>query len=365
MKKQTANTFHNTTKQHTAVWLHNLTAYKKRNIALNLIKKTTLLTNHTLFKEHLKLATHAAKSQLLLAVFQLATHADATNQRQSLLKTIEGLLKGPFLLEIIFFEFDNESMKRFWLIWVIAFGLEAVDFPYDLHLTSLPGKNPKAVVCAHGMGGDYNIARWVKSDKRRIGFNFPDYNFHSRGITADQTTFGTIDELLPLIYVIKKGSEGQNEIDLYGFSAGGAAIINAIGVLNTSRFDESLKTIGISQKEKEQMLQAIQRGRVILDAPLKSVREMADHLGPNRELEVFAKRYLENGMDPIDSMKHLQGLSLDIVLHFQKPDEVLSNRDDDLFYSRLKVANSAGRTRLITGSDYGHQLPHPSLWKGI
>lgn len=237
-------------------------------------------------------------------------------------------------------------------------------FSYDLHLTRIKGKSPQVAVTAHGMGGNYQIAHWVEMEKTLVTFNFPDYDMHYRRIKAKDTKFGTIDEVLPFIYVIKllTVDEGQSEVDLYGMSAGGGAIINVLAVLNTTRFDKQLKKIGVAEKEKEVMLKAIQNGAIILDTPLKSIREVNDYRGWDKDSETFAKRYRENDMEPIDSLKYLKGLSLHIILHFQKPDEVLSNRDDDLYYNKLKSVNSLGSTKLIVGRDHGHSLPHKTLW---
>lgn len=51
--------------------------------------------------------------------------------------------------------------------------------------------------------------------------------------------------------------QGVESIDLYGFSADGGTLINAIGVLNTSTYDAKLKKIGIELAEKEKLLAAI------------------------------------------------------------------------------------------------------------
>jgi hypothetical protein len=68
-------------------------------------------------------------------------------------------------------------------------------------------------------------------------------------------------------------------IDLYGFSAGGGAVINLIALLNTKTYDAELKKIGIDKKEKKKLLEAIQMGFILLDAPLKSVEEIMDFRG--------------------------------------------------------------------------------------
>ena len=95
---------------------------------------------------------------------------------------------------------------------------------------------------------------------------------------------------------------------------------------------------------------------------LKSMQEIVDYRGSHPDLEIALNRFTQNGMEPIDSMKYLEGLSLHIIVHFQVPDETLSNRDDQLFFSRLKTYNKLGTTVLIVGNDGGHLSFHQSLW---
>jgi hypothetical protein len=125
-------------------------------------------------------------------------------------------------------------------------------FNYDLHLSSLPGRNNRVMICFHGYGDNYEIASSLKKlegmEATLISFNFPEYDIkQGRKYNAKDATFGTIDELLPALYVMKQIvlDQGVESIDLYGFSAGGGALINAIGVLNTSTYDTQLKKIRI------------------------------------------------------------------------------------------------------------------------
>lgn len=242
-------------------------------------------------------------------------------------------------------------------------------FDYDLHFSCIPGNPSKVMICFHGYGGNYRIAYRVKEhagiDETLISFNFPDYDILQRKLNPEQMSFGTIEELLPSLYVLKNIviDYGMDEIDLYGFSAGGGAIINAIGVLNTHTHDQSLQKIGIGEQGKQTILKAIQRGYVILDAPLKSLEEIIDLRGSSYELEVIAQRYRENQLVPIESLQYLNNLSLQIVVHFQKQDETIFNRDDHLFIERLKKYNESGNTFVVLGDDGGHSAPHPSLWQ--
>lgn len=244
---------------------------------------------------------------------------------------------------------------------------QKVLFDYDLHVTTLPGTSKRVMLCFHGYGGDYKIASSLRNLKcieaTLIGFNFPDYNLKQRPYDYRKATFGTINELLPALYVLKKTVSDYNldSIDLYGFSAGGAALINVIRVLNTSTFNAKLETIGIGSAEKKRLLDVIQKGVMILDAPLKSIEEVMALRGSTDEFEHLAKNYRENDMRPIDSIKWLKGLSLNILLHFQKRDEIVSNRDDVLFIERLQAVQP--NALIIIGNDGGHLSYHRSLWK--
>jgi hypothetical protein len=154
--------------------------------------------------------------------------------------------------------------------------------------------------------------------------------------------------------------KGIDSVDLYGFSAGGGALVNVIGVLNISTYDIELKEIGIWALEKEKLLNAIQKGVIVLDTPLKSIEEIIDYRGSTTEFEYLAKNYRDNNLRPIDSLRLLKGLSLDILLHFQIKDEILSNRDDSIYIENLKKIQP--KTLVIMGDDGGHMSCHLTLW---
>lgn len=241
-------------------------------------------------------------------------------------------------------------------------------FNYDLHISSWPGTNERMMICLHGYGDNYKIASSLKHLKcieaTLVSFNFPDYDIkEDREYDYRKATFGTIDELLPALYVLKQIviDKDVDSVDLYGFSAGGGALINVIGVLNTSRYDKELKEIGIRALERERLLSAIQRGIIILDTPLKSMEEIIDYRGSTAEFECLAKNYRDNNLRPIDSLRLLKGLSLDILLHFQIKDEILSNRDDNIYIENLKKIQP--RTLVIMGDDGGHMSCHLTLWE--
>lgn len=245
-------------------------------------------------------------------------------------------------------------------------------FAYDLGIRVVPAhqKNANVIVCCHGYGADNHIVDAVSqsgalSDHHLIGFNFPDYNCVSKAYNPNTSSFGSTQELLPLLYIMKKIviDAHLGAISLYGFSAGGAAVINALAVLNSSTYDNQLASIGIGQSEKEKIKNAVQHGDIILECPLKSIEEIIDFRGNSPEFQILANRYNANEMRPIDVIEKLKGLALTIFIHFEKPDDILSNRDDKIFIDRLKKANVTGNTIITTGTKGGHNSFHPALWK--
>lgn len=247
---------------------------------------------------------------------------------------------------------------------------EKSPFNYDLGLKCIPSSqnNADVFVCFHGFGGDNSLGGILRTypaiSDHIVSFNFPDYGIDSRNYDPLQTSFGSIQEILPALYVLKKlVVEGHVElINLYGFSAGGGALINTLAVLNNVCHDQDLKLIGLNQEGKDKILSAIQRGVVILDCPLKSIDEIMDCKGYSSDFAILAKRYRDNHFRPIDAIQKIKNLKLNIILHFQVPDEAVANRDDALFAKKLQQGNP-GITKVVIGHDGGHNSFHPSLWK--
>lgn len=264
-------------------------------------------------------------------------------------------------------------MKKFFYFVALSFFVACSQsnphpFNYELNLSTIPGENQRTMVCFHGFGGDHRIAQILKKagvvKQRLISFNFPDFGAKNETVDPEKATFGSIDELLPALFVLKKAvvEEGVYPIDLYGISAGGAALVNLIAVLKTKFYDDKLKEIGIHRRDKKAILKAIQGGTVILDVPLKSIEEIIAHRGSSPVLESFAKRYEINRLRPIDSLQYFENLGLNVIVHFEEKDEVLSNRDDQLFIERLKKYNASGATSVVISDDGGHGKVHRSLW---
>lgn len=261
----------------------------------------------------------------------------------------------------------KKSLSFLFLFLINAFSI-ASPFQHDLNLQTISGSGTPTL-CLHGYGGSGEmLLGFLKTNQATgdplIAINFPDFDISKNSFDPHITHFGTIDELLPALYTMKKTvvDEGMSALNLYGFSAGGGAAINCLAALNTHRYDADLQTIGIGPKEKIAILEAIQNGFILLDAPLKSMDEIIAFRGDTEEFLIIANRYLENDLRPIDSLKHLSGLSLNIVLFFQTPDEILSNRDDTLFIDELKKANANGQTHVLLADQGGHNTFHSMLW---
>jgi hypothetical protein len=270
-----------------------------------------------------------------------------------------------FLMTIIGFQMHGITAEKLTKILHEA----KSPFSYNMGIKIFSSKHKQApiMICCHGYGANNQIGDAVHSagavQDHIVSFNFPDYDLHRRAYDPKKSAFGSINELLPLFYLLKKSviDAQQEKINLYGFSAGGAVVINMLAVLNHNNYDAQLKEIGISAEDKEKIRAALEKGIIILDCPMKSVEELMDARGKSEEFEILAKRYVTNNMRPIDAVQELKGLNLTILLYFENPDEILGNRDDQLFIERLKKANS-GKTEVITGSYGGHNSYHRSLW---
>lgn len=243
-------------------------------------------------------------------------------------------------------------------------------FAYDLHLHMLQGAtaNENVLICLHGMGSDHSLVEVMKANKairhHLVGFNFPDYGSRYERTNMLETHYGTIDELLPVLYVWKRCvvAGGVDCVHLYGFSAGGGALVNAVSILNEGCYASELSLIGIGEIERRQMLAALEKGSVILEAPLKSFDELCEVFG-ERGLVPLAQRARKNGLCPIDNLRSLHGLELSCYVYFSNPDEALSNRDDHEYIRRLRQGNEKGRTTAIIGKSAGHTAYHPELWE--
>lgn len=220
------------------------------------------------------------------------------------------------------------------------------------------------MITCHGCGANKQIGHSVAPNVAMpvLTFNFPDHDI-DENFDVYTSTFGTFDEYVPLIYLLKACvTSGISTISLYGFSAGGGAIITTLSILNNPAYTDKLTRIGVGKEEVEVILQAISRGTILLDAPLKSVREILSIRPNDHMIQVLAPRYKANRFEPIDCIEQLKGLTLSILVYFEQDDKILSNRDDELYYQKLCSVNKDGKNELVVGRDGGHNGFHKKLW---
>ncbi len=259
--------------------------------------------------------------------------------------------------------------KLLLLLTILLSSLQAIEFEKlkelalgEAHLIQGASTQEDVIICCHGYGGDWKLAHTLSKvvPYHVIGFNFPDYGDKIAEKAPDSLCFGTLRELHPLINLMQKCVEkGCERIHLYGFSAGGGAVVNALAVLNTDRFPP------LTKEQRQNILTAVEKGTILLDCPLKSLEEIAEIRKENPEIHLLHQRYVCNQLVPIDSLACLSPLKLTVLIHFQKPDATLSNRDDTLYVDRLTTSNSAGRTLYIAGEEGAHRPCLPSFAEGI
>ncbi|MFN0065401.1 MAG: hypothetical protein ACKVOH_04110 [Chlamydiales bacterium] len=215
------------------------------------------------------------------------------------------------------------------------------------------GWDQDPMIIAHGYGMDDSLTDIVSSSgltpHHLVGFNFPDYGHDIDVTRPDKLCFGTIKELAPLINLMRACvlEAGAKRLHVYGFSAGGGAVVNALGVLCQHRFCNELN---LNPEEMDNIIEAVERGSVLLDCPLKSIDEICDVVEKtNPHLRYIADIYIAWGMRPIDSLLKLEGHAFDLYLHFENPDVILSNRDDMFYIDNLERGNYLGRNTIVLG----------------
>ncbi|MCH9628176.1 MAG: hypothetical protein S4CHLAM2_18310 [Chlamydiales bacterium] len=257
----------------------------------------------------------------------------------------------------------------FLLFIILLVPLNAIEFEKlknfplgDAHLIQGASNQEDVIICCHGYGGDWKLAHTLSKvvPYHVIGFNFPDYGDKIAEKTPEALCFGTLKELQPLIKLMQTcATNGCERIHLYGFSAGGGAVVNALAVLNTGRHPS------VTDTQRKAILTAVEQGTVLLDCPLKSIEEIIEIREEKASIRTLSQQYVRNQLVPIDSLECLKSLQLTVLLHFQQPDATLTNRDDALYANRLTTSNSAGRTLYICGQEGAHRPCLPSFAQAI
>ena len=224
----------------------------------------------------------------------------------------------------------------------------------------------------HGWGDTKNCAKLLKAFCEVLPGDVITFNFHDRGVIIPKvwhSNLGQLPDVLPALYVLKwaKDNLKLDEIDLFGYSRGGAVALNMISVLNdkTGKYDKEFIRLDISAQDRKEMLNMIQRGCITLNCPLTNVNVSANYrfkeLAPNI-LKAFSKlgRYQIDGIQAIESAQKFDGLKLNILLHFQYNDTIVSNENEAELYNRLAQHNP-DTTYVVLGNNGGHLHTHAAL----
>lgn len=252
-------------------------------------------------------------------------------------------------------------------------------FNYNLDIEHIVDRNPaiqtnhnRPTLFLHGWGDIKNSAKLLKGLCDVLPGDVITFNFHDRGVVIPKihhSSLGQLHDVLPAIYTLKwaKNRLKIKEIDLFGYSRGGATVLNMIAVLNDKNgtYDQDLKRIGVEALERKELLDMIQRGCITLNCPLSNANVSANYrfksFAPNL-LKAFARvgHYQINGLQALQSAEKLDGLKLNILLHFQNNDTIVSNQNEAKLYKRIAKQNP-DTTYIVLGNNGGHLHTHAAL----
>lgn len=263
-----------------------------------------------------------------------------------------------------------------------AFGLGSVKnhpFTHDLALEYIVEKEPKRcqnngriTLYFHGWGETKHGAHRIKRKSGSLPGTVVTFNFADAGSIKNrlfQTNFGQIDDLLVAAWVLNhlKETHQLHAIDLYGYSRGGATVLNLLAVLHDAEglYSQDLARIGIDDARRKELLVIIEKGSIVLDCPLSNVNDVLRYRYPLsypvlQQLMQLVSRYKKDGLQALSSAELLGGCRLNILLHLQHNDSVVLNVNDCHLYKALWKANPA-TTYLVIGNDGGHYHNHRTL----
>ncbi len=250
---------------------------------------------------------------------------------------------------------------------------------YHLLIEHIIDRDPKIVVnhhrptlYLHGWGDTKDSAKLIKAFCEVIPGDVVTFNFRDAGVLLPKLTYanlGQVPDVLSTIYVLKWMRDTLNvqEVDLFGYSRGGATLLNTIAVLNDKNgtYDQDLGRIGITKKDRSELLSMIQKGAHVLNCPLTDMNTTISEFVQSKHpgwINAFSSftRYKKDGLQGLTSALSFQGLKLNILAHFQYRDTIISNKNEALLYSRLAQHNPL-TTFMVLGNDGGHMHRHTSL----
>lgn len=250
---------------------------------------------------------------------------------------------------------------------------------YNPHIEHIVDSRPtqfnnhkRPTIFYHGWGDTKNSAKLMKAYGDVLPGDLITFHFRDRGVILPKlrhANLGQLPDVLSGLVVLKwaKDTMDLDTVDLYGYSRGGATILNTLAVLNdkTGAYDTDLMRIGIDTQERKKLLSIIQNGSIVLDAPLTDM-----NVSINEKLKNHSKtavkalsrltHYQPYGLQGLTSAHQLDGLKLNILLHFQYKDRIVSNKNEAELYQALYEHNPK-TTYIVLGNDGGHLHTHASL----
>jgi hypothetical protein len=252
-------------------------------------------------------------------------------------------------------------------------------FRYNLSIEHIIDNAPEQVInhnrptlFLHGFGDTKHSAKLLKAFCDVLPGDIVTFQFRDHGVLIPKirhSNLGQLPDVLSALYTLAWMKENikPQAIDLFGYSRGGATVVNLIAVLNdkTDAYDEALATIGIDTPLRKELLTLIERGCITLNCPLTdmnvSVNSMFKNIG-NHLIGLLKgiSSYDPNGLQALSSAQTFKGLHLKTLIHFQHHDTIVSNNNEALFYDRIATHNPQN-TYLVLGNDGGHLHTHGTL----
>ncbi|MGE4168353.1 MAG: hypothetical protein AB7E68_02295 [Candidatus Babeliales bacterium] len=221
----------------------------------------------------------------------------------------------------------------------------------------------------HGWQNQQNSAKILKRYFKIlpgdiITFNFPDAK--TAFAPFWKSSFGQLPDVLPALYTLKHVVHELNltAIDLFGISRGAATVVNLIALLHDDTLfknhEKELAEIGITQQDRAHLLSVILNGSIVLDIPLRSMKDTAAPLS----LVSKVTQYKLDGLDAFENAALLGNLPLKILVHFQHKDVVVSNNNEAAYLASL-AKNNLHNVYVVMGNDGGHAHTHEALSKTV
>lgn len=251
-------------------------------------------------------------------------------------------------------------------------------FGYHPEIEIIPEDNQNVHSCSthptlffHGWGDSKSGAHVFKRAFNVLPGTVVTFNFPDGHGNVTKTSLGQLNEVLPALYVLDRTIAKQlnaTAVDLYGFSRGGAVIINMIAVLadESDQYTKALERIGINTLQRKKLLHLIQAGSIVLDCPLidheAALKNIAPHIPTwiSKTAASLCSRYQTNALVPLDSLKKINHLNLSILLHVEYNDTIVTNVHDATTFESLSEHNTQ-HTYISLGNTGGHLHDYTDL----